>query len=125
MKKLVSVMLVVLFALTSSLAFAHSELARDDYNLFYEIAEFLCDDWDSPYDDLIEELAFMYEVSAEDIYDFIEYASNADPDHVWIPINGGKKYHRHATCSNMIEPRPCTRDMAIDFGFGSCGRCHP
>lgn len=125
MKKLLSIILMLLITLTSSLALARNVLTRDDYNLYYEIVDYLCSDWDSPYDDLIGELAYHYGTYADDIYDFIEYATENDRDHVWIPVYGGQKFHSNPDCSNMIEPRPCTWDLALDFGFRACGRCNP
>lgn len=53
------------------------------------------------------------------------------PDHeetgenlVWIPTNGGKKYHTHAGCSNMDNPMQVTLETAIANGFTACKRCH-
>ena len=45
-------------------------------------------------------------------------------DLVWIPTNGGKKYHSKSSCSNMINPIQVTKSEAIDQGFGPCGRCY-
>lgn len=44
---------------------------------------------------------------------------------VWIPTNGGTKYHRRAGCSNMLEPQKVTMREAKDLGFAPCGRCKP
>lgn len=44
---------------------------------------------------------------------------------VWIPTNGGKKYHDTSTCSNMKNPKRVTLSEAKRLGFDSCGRCHP
>ena len=43
---------------------------------------------------------------------------------VWIPTNGGTKYHRKSTCSSMIDPEYVTLDEAIRLGFTACGRCY-
>jgi len=43
---------------------------------------------------------------------------------VWIPTNGGKKYHSKSSCSNMIDPDYVTLNEAIDLGFTACKRCH-
>jgi len=53
----------------------------------------------------------------------------ADPDYnhetmVWIPTNGGKKYHTHAGCSNMEDPEQVTQSEAESRGFTPCKRCH-
>ena len=42
---------------------------------------------------------------------------------VWIPTNGGTKYHSFAGCSQMIDPIQVTEAEAINSGFGKCGRC--
>ena len=43
---------------------------------------------------------------------------------VWIPTNGGTKYHIKASCSKMIDPIQVTKSVAINQGFGPCGRCY-
>ncbi len=53
----------------------------------------------------------------------------ADPDYnhetmVWIPTNGGTKYHTHAGCSNMEDPEQVTKSEAESRGFTPCKRCH-
>ena len=42
---------------------------------------------------------------------------------VWIPTDGGSKYHSKATCSGMYNPEQVTEKEAIDRGFGKCGKC--
>ena len=44
---------------------------------------------------------------------------------VWIPTNGGTKYHRKPDCSGMEDPIEVTESEAIAQGFEPCGRCHP
>ena len=44
---------------------------------------------------------------------------------VWIPTNGGKKYHSKSTCSNMIDPILVTEEEAIERGFDACKKCKP
>ena len=44
-------------------------------------------------------------------------------DLVWIPTNGGKKFHSHAGCSNMKDPRQVSRGEAESLGFTACKRC--
>lgn len=51
-----------------------------------------------------------------------------DPDYnnesmVWIPTNGGKKYHSHAGCSNMDDPDYVTQSKAESLGFTPCKKC--
>ena len=53
----------------------------------------------------------------------------ADPDYqqtanVWIPTNGGKKYHKSASCSNMKNPEEVTKSEAESRGFDPCKRCY-
>ena len=43
---------------------------------------------------------------------------------VWIPTNGGTKYHSKSTCSNMKNPTQVTKSTAISKGFSACGRCY-
>lgn len=52
-----------------------------------------------------------------------------DPDYVpetmvWIPTNGGIKYHSKSGCSGMKNPEQVTKSEAISRGFGPCGRCY-
>ena len=42
---------------------------------------------------------------------------------VWIPTNGGTKYHSHSGCSNMKNPCNVSRDEAISLGYDACKRC--
>lgn len=51
----------------------------------------------------------------------------ADPDAeemVWIPTNGGTKYHTHSGCSNMKNPKQVPLSEAVAQGFTPCKRCH-
>ncbi len=43
---------------------------------------------------------------------------------VWIPTNGGVKYHKKSSCSNMKNPIRVTIETAKSNGFGPCGRCY-
>ncbi len=57
------------------------------------------------------------------------YCGISDPDYksetmVWIPTNGGKKYHSRAGCSNMDNPEQVTQTEAESRGFTPCKRCH-
>lgn len=47
-----------------------------------------------------------------------------EPEMVWIPTNGGTKYHSRSDCSGMEDPEYVTKDTAIKRGFGPCGRCY-
>lgn len=43
---------------------------------------------------------------------------------VWIPTNGGKKYHSHSGCSNMKNPQKVSLSKAKSLGFTACKRCY-
>lgn len=43
---------------------------------------------------------------------------------VWIPTNGGHRYHSKSTCSGMIDPECVPLDQAEALGFTPCGRCY-
>ena len=43
---------------------------------------------------------------------------------VWIPSNGGEKYHSKSTCSKMIDPEYVSLSEAESLGFEPCGRCY-
>ncbi len=43
---------------------------------------------------------------------------------VWIPTNGGTKYHSISTCSNMINPLEVPLSEAISKGFEAYKRCY-
>ena len=42
---------------------------------------------------------------------------------VWIPTEGGTKYHSYAGCSGMENPEQVTEEEAIKRGFERCGKC--
>lgn len=43
---------------------------------------------------------------------------------VWVPTNGGTKYHSRSGCSNMKAPRQVTEETAVANGYTPCKRCH-
>lgn len=43
---------------------------------------------------------------------------------VWIPTNGGTKYHTSAKCCNMKNPIQVTLETALANGFTPCKHCH-
>lgn len=43
---------------------------------------------------------------------------------VWVPVNGGKKYHTKSSCSGMIDPMQVSIETAVANGFTPCKRCH-
>lgn len=55
--------------------------------------------------------------------------SNPDPSDprnitVWVPTNGGTKYHSRSSCSGMKNPRQTTLAQAKAEGYGACSKCH-
>lgn len=42
---------------------------------------------------------------------------------VWIPTDGGTKYHSYSGCSGMENPKEVTEEEAISEGFSQCGKC--
>ena len=43
---------------------------------------------------------------------------------VWIPMHGGKKYHKNPECSSMYEPNQVPVACADSLGFSFCKRCY-
>lgn len=43
---------------------------------------------------------------------------------VWVPVNGGTKYHSKESCSNMKDPKQVTREHAEQNGYTACKRCY-
>lgn len=43
---------------------------------------------------------------------------------VWIPMNGGEKYHSKSSCSGMENPKRVTYREAIEQGYDACGKCY-
>lgn len=43
---------------------------------------------------------------------------------VWIPTNGGTKYHSKSTCSGMNDPQQVTVEEAKSLGFEPCKKCY-
>lgn len=43
---------------------------------------------------------------------------------VWIPTNGGKKYHSRSSCSGMKNPEQVTVEYAKSKGFTPCKKCY-
>ena len=60
-----------------------------------------------------ETICFLADCSLSDAGDF-----------VWIPMHGGRKYHKYEECSDMFEAREMPVECAINLGFGPCGRCY-
>lgn len=43
---------------------------------------------------------------------------------VWVPTQGGTKYHSKSSCSNMVDPIQVSLETAKKNGYTPCGRCH-
>lgn len=43
---------------------------------------------------------------------------------VWVPTNGGTKYHNKSSCSNMKNPMQVSVETAVANGYTPCKRCH-
>ena len=51
-------------------------------------------------------------------------AAEEGEDLVWVPVNGGTKYHKSAACSKMKDPIQVSRETAINNGYEPCKRCY-
>lgn len=118
-------LLLVALALATTATAGDYALTEEEYEIYCEVAEYLCTDWDTPLLDLLDDIAYLYGVNAQELYEFMQFAALVDSDHVWIPVKGGSKFHAVEACSKMVEPRPVTKDIAYDFGFTPCKRCDP
>lgn len=43
---------------------------------------------------------------------------------VWVPTNGGTKYHSKSSCSGMKNPMQVSVETAKSNGYTPCARCH-
>lgn len=46
-----------------------------------------------------------------------------DEGAVWVPVEGGKKFHKSKKCSSMKHPRLMRRSNAKAMGIDACKRC--
>lgn len=56
-------------------------------------------------------------------WNFEEAKEEKNSMSVWIPTNGGTKYHSYKGCSNMDNPIQVTESEAIERGYSRCGKC--
>lgn len=42
---------------------------------------------------------------------------------VWVPVRGGKKYHKKSECSGMIDPVWVNIPHATELGYTACMKC--
>lgn len=128
MKRRISAALLALLLVVPMAGLAaqpYGMLTYDDYQAYYELSDELCGDFDTSADRLLERVAPFYDMTVEELWDFIYYAVESDANHVWVPAHGGKRYHWLDTCSSMKDPRPTTIEDAYDMGFTPCKRCNP
>lgn len=64
------------------------------------------------------------EASPENTQVIIPEPETSADVYVWIPTNGGTKYHSNSNCSNMKNPKQVTLDNAIRSGFTACKKCY-
>lgn len=64
--------------------------------------------------------------NSSDSGDHVVVPTQADTEGnlVWVPTNGGKKYHSKPTCSGMIDPIQVTIEHAEENGYTACKKCH-
>lgn len=124
-RKWLLIVVVLLLALPLGVSAERYQLSNNEYAVYYEVCDYLFEDWDSPLWDLLDEVSYDYGMTPDEMYEFLEYAVFVDSDHVWVPVYGGTKFHTNADCSKMIEPRPTTKDVAYEYGYTPCGRCKP
>ena len=43
---------------------------------------------------------------------------------VWVPTNGGTKYHSKVSCSKMVSPIKIDLETAKAYGYTPCAKCH-
>lgn len=43
---------------------------------------------------------------------------------VWVPTQGGTKYHNKSTCSGMKDPKQVTVEHAVANGYTPCKKCY-
>jgi len=48
----------------------------------------------------------------------------SEGDLVWVPTNGGTKYHSSAGCSKMKDPKQVSKETAEENGYTPCKRCY-
>lgn len=68
----------------------------------------------------------LYPESFESTQQFTQKNGNSNTGgtgNVWVPTDGGTKYHSKSTCSGMHNPEKMSEEEAIEEGFSKCGRC--
>ena len=52
-----------------------------------------------------------------------EADDSLSPEPVWVPVNGGEKWHLNPICSGMEHPRKMAKRNAIALGIEACEQC--
>ena len=52
-----------------------------------------------------------------------EADDSLSPEPVWVPVNGGEKWHLNPICSGMEHPRKMAKRNAIALGIEGCEQC--
>lgn len=69
-------------------------------------------------------LVAAYEPISETISASVPVIQQQSSVMVWIPTNGGHRYHSKSTCSGMIDPECVPLDQAVALNFTPCGKCY-
>ncbi|MGL5258754.1 MAG: DNA/RNA non-specific endonuclease [Lachnospiraceae bacterium] len=64
-----------------------------------------------------------YADGSSQLEDAIPITSETEGNLIWVPTNGGKKYHSKSSCSSMKEPIQITIETAQENSFEACKRC--
>ena len=63
-------------------------------------------------------------LTSENVTSTTEESTPAAQDQVWIPTNGGKKYHSKSSCSGMKNPVQVSKQEAEEKGYSPCKKCY-
>ena len=70
----------------------------------------------------LEETGMMDHITLSWLIGSDEESENAET--VWVPTDGGKKYHKGPNCSGMLDPRKISLQNAWILGIDDCGKCY-
>ncbi|MDD4079798.1 MAG: hypothetical protein PHP02_00100 [Eubacteriales bacterium] len=116
MKRTATIALVLLLAISTALAAGGSLSITSSQSLdsqFGAFREYLDELPRNEHDLWLAELALICREQQEDT-----------TLQVWIP-ESGKRFHKHAECSGMKNPRQVPRQEAVSLGLEPCKRCKP
>ena len=63
-------------------------------------------------------------LTSENVTSTTEESTPVAQDQVWIPTNGGKKYHSKSSCSGMKNPVQVSKQEAEEKGYSPCKKCY-